>query len=311
MSSIITRVFDYMGIGGWSTQEVDVGGGGTQTVLTASVDLTTADILAFPDTPVTIVEAIAGHTIVPLGGVCQYFAGSVPFGGNGDVLACYIASSIALRGQASFGEASDVFSLLVQKEDFSAADAALTFATGEAVGGVGPIVTSSLGSAGNQFLPGDTATVDDGTGGLITVSTVANSFPITGVNQGAKTFTVTGDASAFQNAETLAVYRSTGNDGLYTIVSAVFGGVSTVITVVEAIADATADGSAGDNSIGDVGAIATYTLTDPGTGYSASSHALTAVAPSIGADAIITVLTVDSQSDGTATVTVYYAVVGS
>jgi hypothetical protein len=44
MSSIITRVFDYMGIGGWSTQEIDVGGSQTLTFV-AAADIRAGDVV--------------------------------------------------------------------------------------------------------------------------------------------------------------------------------------------------------------------------------------------------------------------------
>ncbi len=65
-------------------------------------------------------------------------------------------------------------------------------------------------------------------------------YNITAVVQVSKTFTTTGNASALTG--NIDVVGSTGNDGTYTIVSAVFGAGSTVITVTEAIPDATADG---------------------------------------------------------------------
>lgn len=69
------------------------------------------------------------------------------------------------------------------------------------------------------------------------------TLAITAVNQGAKTFTVAGDQSRyFVPGRTFPVAGSTGNDGTYTIVSAVYG-AATVITVSEAIPDSTADGN--------------------------------------------------------------------
>lgn len=65
-------------------------------------------------------------------------------------------------------------------------------------------------------------------------------FHITDIDQGTKTITVNGDASALTG--TIAVVGSTGNDASYTIVSATFNTDHTDIVVVEAISDATADG---------------------------------------------------------------------
>jgi len=71
---------------------------------------------------------------------------------------------------------------------------------------------------------------------------VAASLPITGVNQGTKTFTVAGDqTAAFPPGSPLGIAGSTGNDGAYTVVSATFAAATDIVTV-EAIPDGTADG---------------------------------------------------------------------
>jgi len=67
---------------------------------------------------------------------------------------------------------------------------------------------------------------------------------IIAVNTGAKTFTVLGDRAAeITSSGTLDIVRSTLNNGTYTVVSAVFGGTNTVVTVVEVIPSSTADGA--------------------------------------------------------------------
>lgn len=70
---------------------------------------------------------------------------------------------------------------------------------------------------------------------------VPQTFAITAVNQGAKKFTIAGDHVAAIGTS-LVVSGSTGNDDAYNVVVAVLDTGSTVITVDEAIADATADG---------------------------------------------------------------------
>jgi hypothetical protein len=68
-------------------------------------------------------------------------------------------------------------------------------------------------------------------------------YAITAVDQMAKTFTVQDPSAALSGATgTFEVVGSTGNNATYTIASAVAGAGSTVITVVESIPDATADG---------------------------------------------------------------------
>ncbi len=68
--------------------------------------------------------------------------------------------------------------------------------------------------------------------------------PITAVNTGAKTFTIVGDyAALITSSGTITVVRSTGNNDDYTVVTAVYGGANTVITVSEVVPSAVADGS--------------------------------------------------------------------
>ncbi|NLG44818.1 MAG: hypothetical protein GX547_16370 [Phycisphaerae bacterium] len=84
----------------------------------------------------------------------------------------------------------------------------------------------------------------DGDGTTILSGSVGQSVAIAGVSTGAKTFSIAGDLSAVLTAG--AVFRvsgSTGNDGYYTVVSATHADGTTTVTVVEAITDATVDGT--------------------------------------------------------------------
>ncbi len=175
--------------------------------------------------------------------------GATPFGGQSS------------NGAIWWSESSDF-----QNVPFTiGASAAFTILSGE------PIATS-LSSAGSGYYAGQlvkddtsgtfTATVNtvDAVGAILTYTvtstgtttyavndnislTSVTTIPVTAVNQGAKTFTVAGNqASKFSATGFMTVAGSTGNDGLYTVVSAVFG-VATVITVVEAIPSAVADGA--------------------------------------------------------------------
>lgn len=66
---------------------------------------------------------------------------------------------------------------------------------------------------------------------------------VTGGNQGAKQFFIAGDETAkYIPGIKIAVTGSTSNDGEYTVVSSVFAGVTTTITVNEAIPTGTFDG---------------------------------------------------------------------
>ena len=71
-------------------------------------------------------------------------------------------------------------------------------------------------------------------------------YAITGVNQGSKKFTISGNyASLFASGDSLQVYYSTGNDGTYTVSSAsnvITPSYETEIVVTEAVPNATDDG---------------------------------------------------------------------
>lgn len=76
-----------------------------------------------------------------------------------------------------------------------------------------------------------------------TISGIGTYYTITALVQVAKTFTVSDSLAALNGATgTFTIVGSTGNDGTYTIVSAISGAGSTVITVVQAIPNAVADG---------------------------------------------------------------------
>jgi hypothetical protein len=76
-----------------------------------------------------------------------------------------------------------------------------------------------------------------------------NTFAITGVNTGAKTFTIAGDQRLwFDEAGTFTVTVSTGNNGTYTIATAgvALVGGNTVLTVTTTPPSAVADGTIND-----------------------------------------------------------------
>lgn len=135
----------------------------------------------------------------------------------------------------------------------------------------GQIVTSelNLAGAGSNWVQGDVFTLINGvgSGGAGVADTVGNSFEITGINQGTKTITVDGDASAIPLNDTLRIYRSTGNDNTFTVVTATFATDHTDIVVVEALPSAVADGYLGHIEAGLQGALLTYHLTDGGQNY--------------------------------------------
>lgn len=124
----------------------------------------------------------------------------------------------------------------------------------------GPIVSSSVNSGGINWQVDDLFALfsqsGDASFAVDTVSVSPTSFPlttiiaqlsfdITAVNQGTKTFTVGAIdlTTILVNGLKWSVLASTGNDQEYTIDSFALNGGDTDITVIEAIPDATADGS--------------------------------------------------------------------
>lgn len=75
-------------------------------------------------------------------------------------------------------------------------------------------------------------------------------YSIDSVSQGSKTFTISGDgdlSSTFPDGRLIKVNDSTGNDGIYTINSTNWSDPDFIITVVESIPSAVADGTIGDD----------------------------------------------------------------
>jgi hypothetical protein len=79
------------------------------------------------------------------------------------------------------------------------------------------------------------------------IQTPALIYAVYAVSQGNKTFTINSDVATAISAAVVGskirINGSTGNDGLYTVVTCVDGGTTAVITVSEAIPSATADGN--------------------------------------------------------------------
>lgn len=106
--------------------------------------------------------------------------------------------------------------------------------TADTVSAIGAILTYTRTSPGTTlYNPMDTFNLYSNVG-LLSVTAVVTI---------AKTFTVAGNQVAkFPVGGVFYLDGSTGNNGTYTTVSAVFGAGVTVVTVVEVIPDATADG---------------------------------------------------------------------
>ena len=83
-------------------------------------------------------------------------------------------------------------------------------------------------------------------GGSPTAGPTVGHADIIAVNQPGKVFTLSGDHTAtIQIGETVAIMRSTGNDGTYTVASVALSGSDTLVTVNEVVPSAVADGEMG------------------------------------------------------------------
>jgi len=279
--------------------------------------ITTAELSTLGDTPVELVPGVPGALLMGVSVVGQTAPGSVPFGSTPDLT---VSGGTCLADPMNIN--LDTASAYTNARVFTSngGDVSVLFGQPITVSASanpaprGAILTSSLnpGNDGELYAPGDTGTVGAGGSATYVVDTVANSYAITGVNKGTKTFTITGDqAGNFAPSDTLQIYGSTGNDGNgYTVVSATLNGGNTDIVVVESINDATADGYIGNNASGTAGSILTYTITDGGTGYVADQDYECIPSTGVGANAFIIVDSIDAQTpDMEATFTVAYYVV--
>jgi hypothetical protein len=106
------------------------------------------------------------------------------------------------------------------------------------------IATADTISDGTAVAAGDIIKfqLKDSDDNVIFSGTVGIKYAVTACSQENRTFTVAEDLSAIlTRGDRFRVTGSTGNDGVYTVISAVYG-ATTVITVVESLASAVADG---------------------------------------------------------------------
>lgn len=112
-------------------------------------------------------------------------------------------------------------------------------------------ITSRLNSSSNRLqlvmsVPIAFSTGEDPANNITAVAIVLETdvnYAITAVNAGSKVFTIAGEyASTFTVSSVLDIQGSTGNDGEYTVASAIESGGNTLITVNETVPDSTADG---------------------------------------------------------------------
>ena len=124
----------------------------------------------------------------------------------------------------------------------TAAPGTLTKAAGDVSGrkGTGAQVTGiSIGSTG---LWDYVALVNSSGSKLLECLPMAYATMVS-VNTGTKTFTVSGNITAScVPGQTISIRGSTGNDGIYTVVSATYSSPNTAVVVSQTVANSTGDG---------------------------------------------------------------------
>lgn len=159
--------------------------------------------------------------------------------------------SSALGAQPGFGDgarfdAVEAWAEDTVYDDTSAGTPGVTSIPRKAAIVANGTVWTNTGTPGSSASAADEPDFAGNAGGNVSDPNI--NLDITGVDQGAKHFIVAGDhAASLRNLSggTVLVQSSTGNDGTYTVVSAVFAAGATTVTVAEAIPDSTVDGQIG------------------------------------------------------------------
>lgn len=273
----------------------DVGGGG---LASTSVELSASEIATLGSVPVEGVAAPAtGKATVLVAAALEYVPGTVPFARSAALsLGGHAMTDLGLEGLDA--ELSVIAAASASRQGFDGT--ALTLQAESDPGWSGEILTAEINAPGTGWSPEDVAVV------------VADTEPITAVNQGTKTFTVQAGATV-RTSTHLYVKGSTGNDGLYTVVSV----DGNDVTVAEAIPSAVADGDANHGSafitvdtVDGEGAITGFTLTEGGVAYAVTGdgdpYLLAGPGGASVEDQSLNVLTISEDSDGTAKLTAWY-----
>jgi hypothetical protein len=154
----------------------------------------------------------SGTLILVIGGAFEYLPGSEPFGNSASAILKVGGNTVASTEAIGFaGTSADqgIFAVSGGSEDFD--DGALTVDANTGIGYSGAILTSSLDSGGTGYAPGDTGTVDGGTGATYEVDTVDGGGEVTA-------FTITAGGSGYIEATEVSTQVSTGGgDGFFTI----------------------------------------------------------------------------------------------
>jgi hypothetical protein len=202
-----------------------VPGGGGGSVLSAIVDLTTAQIATLHSAPVTLVAAPgAGLVLVPVAGSLQSLAGTEPFGVPTFVRVGYPATDhleistsdpFVWSVVASEYQAIQSNSAATPKAQAAAENAPLElFAGGSDPGLTGSILTTAVNAPGTGYAPGDTGTVVNplaGTTALYAIDTVDGGG-------GVLTFHLTNNGTQYSVATGVGTtVTAGGGDGAFAI----------------------------------------------------------------------------------------------
>lgn len=266
-------------------------------IFSRTVTLTAADLYTLNTIPVQGIPALGNNVLATSPIVTAVFkpngfVGNLPdvplnFKYNNDFSICSTvlgnAYRVVMAGVDTYDSAQLAFDQINNKP--------LMLSSGIPLVISGSLVTTTIQLGGANFLPGNTFSIPQNAAAI--VDAVANSYQITALDQGAKSFTVTGDLSAGPPSF-IAVYGSTGNDGGYTVNSAIFGAGSTVIVVQEAIPSAVANGFAGDGGIA-VGEVTAYTITDRGNNCIVENNLSCTATTGVGVDLLLDILDINPR----------------
>lgn len=149
---------------------------------------------------------------------------------------CALIDAGTGAGKLKLLSAADAVLAILTMDDpaMGAANSGGTATAGTITSSVGE-AAAGLGTAATKFQ------VTDSDDTVIFSATVAQRQAITGVSQGSKTFTVAGALAGLVAGDIIVISGSTGNDGVYHVVST-SGAGPTIVTVMEAVPNATVDG---------------------------------------------------------------------
>lgn len=149
-------------------------------IFLAQRTLTTAQIEDLGSTPVVVVPALIGKTLVPTGGAFEYIAGTVGFGAAAVIKLGFDGGEDNFLHSASIaldGTTDAASNFLSDSPAALTPEAQLEISTSDPVGGTGSLATATVDAGGLLYANGDTGVVVNpnvgGTNGTYTVLTSA------------------------------------------------------------------------------------------------------------------------------------------